>query len=372
MPRTVGSDLNISITTTRPFSQRKAWKVQRKSSIQEVLNQDMQEELSGGNDISTETKVVDVDMHRIKLPVLPRTRRVNNKEHNDLQVLLRGIQCFDFSLQELTTECTDKSSKKSQSSCSQRNDVATNITETAQERAPFVSGQNHEDNSEGEFSSAKDSTKDKSSVLPLSCSILEGQRVNLRAKLGLNKQRKDPNCQLSEKGNKLSNQSDSTSEGSDIENILTNSIDTRRTSSKMVSSLKTGKPGARPVFHLPKADKYDITPRNIITSKVCSVFKVNDLKTSSLFYSGYKNTWIPRRGSYVIKNSVFKSIARQPVVYLRQPSPVAGVKMTLKEHEDSLASAIQTVEETNIRPPPVDAEVSRQIKKFVIRLPPIC
>ena len=369
MQQRVSTGLHISITTTSPFSPRRAEKVEEKRSTQLVLSQDVHAETSR-NELSTEAKTVeDCEIHRLKLPILSRTRRVNNEENSNLQVLLRGVQCFDFSLHELTTEWGDtcSSTKKSPSSYT-RPEVTSNILEITQERIPFVSDQNLENNSEGELESARESFKDKGqSVLPLSGSILEGQRVNLREKVGLSKHRKQVHCQMTEKRTKLSKRRYSTSEGSDIENILTESMEIRRTSSNTVS-LKTGKQGARPVFHLPKADKYDITPRNIINSKVCSVFKMNDLRSPSLFYSGYKNTWIPRRDSYVIKNSVFKAIAQQPTVFLRQPSPVAGVKMTLKEHEDSLAEAIQAVEETNARPPSVDAEV----KKFVIRLPPIC
>lgn len=370
MRQTVSNGPDMSITITSPLSPRRADKLEEKRSNQPVLNQDIREEASG-NELPTEAKVEGSEIHQLKLPVLPRTRRVNNEENNNLQVLLRGIQCFDFSLHKLTA-WSDSSIKKSPSSCTRRPEVTSNIPEITEERIPFVSDQNLENNSEGETEPKRESLKHKSqNVLPLSGSILEGQRVNLREKVGLSKQRKQVHCQMTEKRTKLSNRSYSTYEGSDIENILMESIETRRTSSNTVS-LKTGKQGARPVFHLPKADKYDITPRNIINSKVCSVFKMNDLRSPSFYYSGYKNTWIPRRDSYVIKNSVFKAIAQQPTVFLRQPSPVAGVKMTLKEHEDSFAAAIQAVEETNARSPSVDAEVSRQVKKFVIRLPPIC
>lgn len=363
----VGSDLDISITATSLFSPRRAEKVEEKRTTQlEQFNQDKQE--ASGNEISTaEHKLADDEIRQLKLPVLP-TRRVNNEENKDLQVLLRGIQCFDFSLQELKTEWIDKSTKRSPSFCSQRLEPASNAPEFTQERVPFVPDQNQENNSGGELELAGDILKDRSQrILPLSGSILEGQRVNLREKLRLNKQRKQVRCRMTGKANKLSNHSDSTAETFDTENIL---MKTRKTGPNTVS-LKTGKQGARPVFHLPKADKYDITPRNITNSKDCSVFKVSDLKSSSLLCSSYKNTWITRRDSYVIKNSVFKAIA-QPTVFLRQPSPVAGVKMILKEHEDSLAAAIQAVEETNVTSPTVDAEVSRQVKKFVIRLPPIC
>ncbi|XP_078361354.1 uncharacterized protein LOC144645676 [Oculina patagonica] len=365
MRQTVNNGLDMSITITSPLSPRRAEKLEEKRSTQPVLSPDIREQTSG-NELSTEAKVEDSEVHQLKLPVLPTTRRINNEENSNLQVLLRGVQCFDFSLHELTA-WSESSTKKSPPTCTRRPEVTSNIPEITQELMPFVSDQNLENNSEGELESARESLKDKTqSALPFFGSILEGQRVNLREKVGFNKQRKQVHCQMTERRTKLSNQSYSTYEGSDIENILT-----RRTSSNTVS-LKTGKQGARAVFHLPKADKYDITPRNIINSKVCSVFKMNDLRSPSFYYSGYKNTWIPRRDSYVIKNSVFNAIAQQPTVFLRQPSPVAGVKMTLKEHEDSLAAAIQAVEETNARSPSVDAEVSRQVKKFVIRLPPIC
>lgn len=103
--------------------------------------------------------------------------------------------------------------------------------------------------------------------------------------------------------------------------------------------------------------------KNIIDVKVCSVFKVNDLK-SSLIYSGYKDSWVPHRDKNFMKNSLFfKALMRQPTMLLKQSSILA---------EESLAAAIQTVEETNARLPPIDTEVIRQEKKLVVRLPPIC
>ena len=67
-----------------------------------------------------------------------------------------------------------------------------------------------------------------------------------------------------------------------------------------------------------------------------------------------------------MKNSTFfKALMAKPTVFLKQPSSLA---------EESLATAIQTFEETNVpdvHSPCVDAEVTRQEKKLVIRLPPI-
>lgn len=357
--------VDISVTATSSFSPRRAEKLEEKRVTQlEHLNQAKQQ--ASGNEISTtEQKLANDETRQLKLPVLP-VERVKNEENNDLQFLSRGMQCSDFSLQQRTAEWIDKSNKKSQSSCSQRLEPASSTPGFTQGRVLFVLDQNQANNRGSELEHAGDISKDRSlSISPISGSILEGQRVNLREKMELNKQRKQVRCRMPRKANKLCNQSESTAETFETENNL---MKTRRTSSSTVS-LKTRKQDARPVFHLPKADKYDITPKNILNTKVCSVFKVDDLKSSSLFYSGCKNTWIPSRDSYVIKNSVFKAIA-QPTVFLRQPSPVAGVKMTLKEHEDSLVAAIQAVEETNVTSPTVDG--GRQVKKFVIRLPPIC
>ena len=362
----VDSDLDISVTAASSFSARRAQKVEEKrTNPLGQLNQ-YNQQASGNEASTTEQKLADRETRQLKLPILPTVRRVNNEDNNDLQLLLRGIQGFDFSLQELRTEWIDKSTKKSQASYSQRLEAASTTLEFTQERVLFVP-ESQVNNSGGELESAGHILKDLShSILPISGSVLEGQRVNLREKMGLNKQRKQVRCRMPRKANKLCNQTESTAETFGTESIL---MKARRTRPSTVS-LKTRRQAARPVLHLPKADKYDITPRNKNT-KVCSVFKVGDLKSSSLFYSGYKNKWSPRRDSYAIKNSVFKSFA-QPTVFLRQPSPVSGVKMTLKEHEGSFAAAIQAVEETNITSPTVDLEVSRQIKKFVIRLPPIC
>lgn len=362
----VGPDFDISVTTTSSYSPRRPEKVEEKRTTRhEQLTQGIQE--VSGNEVSkTEQKYAADETRQLKLPVLP-TRRVKKEENNDLPVRLRGIQCSDISLQERRTEWIDKLTKKSQASCSQRLERALNTPQFTQERVLFVPDQNQNNNSGGELETTGGILIERSQgILPISGSILEGQRVNLREKMGLNKQRKHVRCRIPRKANKLCNQSETTAETFDTENIL---MKTRRSTS--TASFKTGKQGARPVFHLPKADKYDITPRNFVNPKVCSVFKVDDLKSPSLFSPGHKNTWISSRDSCVTKNSVFKAIA-QPTVLLRQPSPVAGVKMTLKEHEESWAAAIQAVEETNVSSQAVEVEISRQVKKFVIRLPPIC
>lgn len=64
----------------------------------------------------------------------------------------------------------------------------------------------------------------------------------------------------------------------------------------------------------------------------------------------------------------------QPSVLLRQPSPVAGVKIDLRAHkEGSLVGAIHAAKETvDVVSPSVDAEVTKKVEKIVVRLPPIC
>lgn len=357
MPRNITTDLGISVTATNPFSPRR-----ERSLSQETLKQGVT-----GDERSTQADAKSFDRLKIKFPVLTQPRRVNDEGNSNLQVLLRGVQCFDFSFEgsEFNTP-RKKSSPSSDSQDLELDSVASQALKREEES--FVYVRDRGNNVEGD----KDKTKDFGNVLPLSSSILEGQRLNIREKEGLNTKRESKQFRYkqTEKGNKLPYQTDSTYKDPEIENKSTKLSETQRTVCNVVP-LRPYKHVERPVFQLPKADKYDITPRNIINSKACSVFKVS--RRSSLFNSDYKSSqWIPRRNSYTIKNSVFKTILQQPAVFLRQPSPVAGVKMTLKEQEDSLAEAIQAVEETNIQPPSVDIEVTRQIKKFVIRLPPIC
>lgn len=357
MPRHVTSDLGISVKATNPFSPRR-----ERSSSQETLKQGVT-----GDERSTQADTKSFDRPKIKFPVLTQSRRVNDEGNSNLQVLLRGVQCFDFSLEG--SEFNTPRKKSSPSSVSQDLELDSVASQAIKrEKDSIVYVQNHGEIVEGD----KDKTKDFGNVLPLSSSILEGQRLNIREKERLNTKRasKQFRYEQTEQGNKLPYQTDSTYKYPEIENNSSKLSETQRTVCNVVP-LRPYKQVERPVFQLPKADNYDITPRNIINSKACSVLKMSH--RSSLFDSDYKSSqWIPRRDSYVIKSSVFKTILQQPAVFLRQPSPVAGVKMTLKEQEDSLAEAIPAVEETNIQPPSVDVEATRQIKKFVIRLPPIC
>ena len=375
MLQAVRSD--ISIKGTNPFSRRREEK--DGEGIPILL----------GQEASTQSEVKRVEQPRLKLPILNRTRTVKNvfEDNNDLEVLLR-VRCFDFPLQVHGLMPEWKNSDTNSSS-SPGCEVSVD--------------QIYDETKEGE-ESGKVILEDKNNFLPLlSSTVLEGQRVNLRGKEELNKHR-NPQEKTTEE-NKSSFQSlSSASQESDVKNakvsnmvcsksgqqvfskppradkfrITNKNYVTRRKSTERESKLSYRtdsrssmaplnpvKQDDRPVFHLPKADKYDINPRNIVEVKVCSVFKGTALK-SMLIYSGYNDSWIPRRDGCVIKNAVFKAIMQQPTMFLRQPPPETRMKMNIKEHEDPLANV-------NLLPQPMETDVTkREVKKFVVRLPPIC
>ena len=329
----------MSVTGTNLFRQRQTDR--DAGSAQESTNSCQQ--VSGDED-STQLEVK--ERNKIKLPALAKTKRLNHEEKNDLQALLR-IRCYDFSLQVrgLKPEVKNSSKHSSFSSGSQS-----------------VEDSSHQSQEETK-KDCKETDKDKSSLS--SFTVLEGQRVYLKEKIGLNNiARKHNHCQPTEKGKKLFCLNDLRSENCRLENMIRSTI----------VSLKHRKHDERPVFHLPKVDKYDITPGHIKNGEFCSVFKLNDVKSSST-HSDYKDNWVPLRDRYFMSNSeFFKSLSMQPTVLLRQPSPVAGVKINLREHEEcSLVAAIHAAKENvDEVPPSVDTEVTKKVEKIVIRLPPIC
>ena len=189
-------------------------------------------------------------------------------------------------------------------------------------------------------------------------------------------------CLLSQRKQGLNEHQYEEKNGNDIKPSEQNECEKRKTSTPngkhqttiKMASTKTGKQITRTVFYLPKADKYDITPDGKYTSsKVCRAIKVEDLK-ASLIRSDRKDSWVPSVDKQLMKFSVFKAIMQQPTVFLRQPSPVKGLKMPLLDQEASLAAAIQAVKETNepASPVPDVTELTKQLKHFVIKLPPIC
>ena len=346
MPRAVCSDheLDISVTGMNPFSEQRRTEMEREdNSAQLTLNPD---------EVPTNEKSVIDDVNGVKLPVVTRSVSLTSQENNDLEVLLR-VRCFDFPLQ--VRGLMPEGNKSNDASSRSMERFGANSRETIATQEQLICDQNGETKDDEE----PDSLQDKNPhVLPLSSlTVLEGQRVNLREKDELKVQKKQLRRQPTETGNKLSCQTESS---------LNYSSEARRKSLPKLVSSKPKRQDTRPILHLPKVDKYDIIPKTIIDVKVCSVFQVNDFK-SSLIYSGYKDSWVPSRDRNFMKNSAFfKALMEKPAVFLKQTSSMA---------EEPLAAAIQAVEETNVSvvdSPCVDVEVTRQEKKIVIKLPPIC
>ena len=287
------------------------------------------------------------ERNKIKLPALAKIKRLNHEEKNDLEALLR-IRCYDFSLQVQGVKPEVKNSSKN-SSLSSGSQSTEESSDQSQEEAKKDCKKIDKDNSSLSFST-----------------VLEGQRVNLKEKIRLNNiERKHVHYKPSDKGKKAFCLYDLRSENYRLENMLRSTI----------VSLKHMTQDARAVFYLPKVDKHDITPEHL-NGKICSVLKLNDAQVLST-YSGFtcKDSWVPMSDRYFMSNSeFFKSLYMQPPVLLRQPSPVAGVKIDLRAHkEGSLVGAIHAAKETvDVVSPSVDAEVTKKVEKIVVRLPPIC
>ena len=329
----------MSVIGTNPFRPRETDR--DAGSAQESTNS-RQQVSENGESTSPDVK----EGNKIKLPALAKTKRLNHEEKNDLKALLR-IRCYDFSLQVQGLKPEVKNSSKNSS-----------LSSGSQSAEESASDQSQEETKKD----CKKTDKDKSSLS--FSTVLEGQRVNLKEKMGLNNIEKEHvHSKPSDKENKGFSLNDLRSENYRLENMLRSTI----------VSLKHRAQDARPVFHLPKVDKYDITPEPF-NGKICSVFKLNDAKALST-YSGLKDSWVPMRDRYFMSNSeFFKSLYMQPTVLPRQPSPVAGVKINLRGHEEgSLVAAIHVAKETvDVVSPSVDTEATKKVDKIVIRLPPIC
>ena len=346
MPRVVCSDhkLGISVTGVSPFSEQRRTEMEREKSLAQLtFNPD---------EVAADEKSVIDEVNGVKLPVVTRCASLTSEESSDLEVQLQ-VRCFNFPLQVRGLIPDGNKSNNTSSRIMERFGADSRETIATQERV--VCDENGETN--GRDDEVYNLDNKNPNVSPLSSlTVLEGQRVNLQEKDDLKVQKKQFSRNPTETGNKLSYQAESS---------LNNLSEARRNSLPKLISSKPKKQDTRPVLHLPKVVKYDIIPKNIIDVKVCSVFQVNDFK-SSLVYSGYKDSWVPNRDRNFMKNSAFfKALMEKPAVFLKQPSSLA---------EESLAAAIQTVEQTNVSKvdsPCVDAELTHQEKKLVIRLPPI-
>ncbi|XP_068747362.1 uncharacterized protein [Montipora capricornis] len=376
--------LNISnffVTGTNPFFPKLTTEtVGGQKSVQEVRSEG-----------AVENEDQHLETQKLKLPSLTRKTTVTNAlEDDDLQVLLR-VRCFDFPLQVqglLPAESTDEWARTG------------SFTNTS----PVSSAQNHDDSSTGKEENGEITISDNKSFSPLSPStVLEGLKVNLLGKQELNTESQRTKKDDEEEVDNYSDQTDSgsqeyTSEWAELVyrksgrqvDIQPPKSDKYRISDHVLSSrrarkslkdkresrlsfqdsrssivpLKSMKQLNRQTLHLPKADKYDINPRNIVEVKVCSVFKGSVLK-SMLIYSGFNDSWVPNRDGRLIKNAVFKAIMQQPGMFLRQPSPEEGVPKTWNHRENLLPKLPSLPVET------VSKGVRSGVKKLVVKLPPI-
>lgn len=307
----------------------------------------------------------------VKLPVLAKKGTVNSlyEDSNDLQFILR-VRCLEFPLRVhgLRPELDGWSTNSPVSTTGEGPNEAT---------------------SEASESDLYTLPKEKNNSMSLSSfTVLEGRRMNLLGKEDFKKQER--------KKQEENNDFDSDSESSQSWNMSssracqqlskppkTDKFQVRNkcrvtprnlterkmgklpSGSDMIKSICPRKDHRRPSLKLPKADKYDFNPPTVVEVKVCSVFKGDALKTM-IIYPGYSDSWIPRRDRDVIKNAVFKAIMQRPALLLRQPLQQAGMTMVLKDNKTSAPTKANMTAS-----PPVDTELTRQVKKFVVRLPPI-
>ena len=186
MPRITGKEVDMFITGKSAFSIRKAEKERAekrpaKVSISKVKPRD--------DEVLTQASIIQkyLEKPRVKLPAIAgqSSRRLNNEERYDLQALLR-VRCFDFSLQvrqmipEWTRYRSNTKSSTSSPSCFQpRYETFGGGKGIPRKGLPFVM---YNQNNRKDDPLHNVSLNDKSNVLPLSSSILQGQRVNLREK----------------------------------------------------------------------------------------------------------------------------------------------------------------------------------------------
>lgn len=135
----------------------------------------------------------------------------------------------------------------------------------------------------------------------------------------------------------------------------------------------------RKLIELPRVESYDIlTPRKIIASDVCHVFRESTVakETASDSNAGVtpqndKN----KQWKKAILNEVF---GQTNVVEMRNPSPVHGLKLNPKKELEAIDKALKLVEESNsaeerkLEFEEKQMEISVPIQKFVIHLPSIC
>ena len=200
MPRITGKEVSMSITGTSAFSARRDEKDRSDKRPAKVTLHRVKPKA----EVLTQANILQqyLEKPRVKLPSLASTRRLNNEERYDLQALLR-VRCFDFSLQvrqlipEWTRYRSSTKSSTSSSSCLQRYDPFAGGPGLRSK--PFVIyDQNYPRDCAPIHHNVM--SKEKSTVLPLSSSILKGQQVNLQEKYKIDTNNDIVNRHLKRKG----------------------------------------------------------------------------------------------------------------------------------------------------------------------------
>ena len=172
LPRIYGTDTEMPITGMNWLSPREE-KDKKKTTVHGRL-------IRGNTRDKMQVKINEPnDIPKLTLPAIPRRNGPVNKEERKRR---RRIHCYDFSLQVQRVIPERNKSRKSSTTAtgSQGLDVPA-------KRLPYVIyDQNYAEYRKGE----KSDLRDKRNVLPLTCGILQGQRMNLLEKEQFNKQRK--------------------------------------------------------------------------------------------------------------------------------------------------------------------------------------
>ena len=335
MPRRVRSNLSLTVTGTNPFKST----IEKETKSADETFDSFYQRASGEKEEPKAEAKVKLKSNPI-LPTITKPRRFYKEDSKDCQDLFQ-VRYYD---------CPFQGARKSRNSSHRSGDSKTSRHTSSSDQV-----NHHDGDGLPRFY--------QSFVRPLlQATVLEGQRVNLRGKDELDGQEtQPPHCPPHNKEIYTPcPQNDSRCE------IFVESIQSK------ISSLKSSDEEMQPIFHLPRVNKYDTSPGNIKTNSVFSVFHLKGFKSTPI-YSRSRDSWVPHRDKYYMNNSAFfQALFQQPLVLLRQPSPVAGIKMTLKEHEDSVIAAIQAVQQTNTKTSTAETKLTQQGRKLVVTLPPLC
>lgn len=129
------------------------------------------------------------------------------------------------------------------------------------------------------------------------------------------------------------------------------------------------KNASKRVLEVAKVESYEIlTPRTILSSEACQVFRGKTVETTCPKTHG--------SGSPLNRLKTIFDAVEDNTIEFRQPSPVHGMRLNPKEEIQCIDKALELVEKSNMLEnlpdlPSIEKEQSPVVKKFVIRLPPI-